>query len=76
MTRAGEGQTATTAEETRVGHVIEEWWITTDFFRNGGSAFLGPFKTYDLALTVREFVEQANRPTTYAIDSSRGRCNG
>lgn len=66
---------ATAVHGARKGHVVTHWWITTDFFRLGGLVVLGPLGSYDLALAVREYVEKANKPTTYAIDSSRGRCD-
>lgn len=73
--RAGESPTDSAVQATREGHVVTEWWIATDFFRNGGRAAWGPFKTKDLAFAMRGYVEKVEHPTTYAIDSSRGRCN-
>lgn len=74
--RAGVTEMATAVQGAQVGHVVTEWWIATNFFRHGGKAVLGPFKTQELAFQVRDLIEQVNKPTTYAIDSSRGRCNG
>lgn len=45
-----------------------EWWICSDFRRQGGKKMLGPFQTRDLALTVREMYEVRHKPRTYAVD--------
>jgi hypothetical protein len=50
----------------------EEWWIATNFFRLGGKKVLGPFKTKELALSVRELLEKSEvSKRTYAVDITK-----
>lgn len=48
--------------------VAERWWICTDRLTLGGLKVIGPFESRDLALEVRFFVEQVNKPETYWVD--------
>jgi hypothetical protein len=45
------------------------WWLCTEgFFATGGKKFLGPFVSRDLALTVRGYVEKAERRSDLFVD--------
>lgn len=47
-----------------------QWWICTDWLKDGGKKKLGPFVTLNLALRVRGFVERAEgRDGAYFVDS-------
>ena len=49
---------------------ITDWWITTEFFAQGGKKIAGPFKSRKTALNERLKLEKQSR-TTYAIDTSK-----
>lgn len=44
------------------------WWITTEFFANGGEKVMGPFATRDLALDVRVLREAVEGHNRYFVD--------
>jgi hypothetical protein len=52
----------------------ENWYITTDFFANGGRRVMGPFATRGLALNVRMLLEHDDpRHRTYAVDQLKSK---
>lgn len=48
---------------------IPNWCICTDFLGKGGQAVMSGFRTKELALKVRQLLEDKHRGKTYAIDT-------
>lgn len=46
-----------------------DWWITTNFFANGGDKVMGPFVSRNLAMEVRTLRERLERHSSYFVDS-------
>jgi hypothetical protein len=47
---------------------VKQWWITTDFFDNGGEKVMGPFISRRLAIDVRVLRESYESRADYFID--------
>jgi hypothetical protein len=48
----------------------EQWYVTTNWFKDGGMWLSGPYSTRDDALTARATIEKMANRNDYYVDSA------
>ena len=58
-------------QEAQTQNPREQWWVTTDRLDHGGRKIIGPFKSQDLAIRVRSYVEKVENRSDLWVDDER-----